>query len=720
MWCREEVSWVCFEMGEKRRGLQRCADMSSSLHGEEVRQTFLVRSSSGKQTSCRPQISARRRHKWPEVLLAKKTNTTLTSSSSRCVSLLFLIIWLRDPVDPHPVLSSKDETTYPFRQGKFPFYTRVCNFANYRIPFSRFLLRVLQFFRVHISQVNPLGLSRISDFELSCRAQDRRPDLDGIHPPSSDERSNLKNWKDNFFWLDDRCLPEDMSWRFKDQSMSFDLGDDFIFDQEVARALIEHMSPIRPLHEHFLLLGRLCFSWSQGDRNWSVIRRKSDRVIMSLRDALKVPSFDVFDFDLEDQGEDEVPLMKQVASSAQEIRPIVPQNTSEQAVADTTSSVPTPIKETARSSESQAGKKSILDDVDNDPKIRSLDDALEYRSSSTSLKSKGIMHEVDPKALVRKRKTEFVQIRSFDPLPMSRVKKVKKGSSRSDGDVMIELDEHLMGGKFSREEAALARSEPTPAFSGGFLPTSEVESMDTEVPETVSKEKEKAHEGPKAVTFSGTILGSSLGPDCFLDDEEDQVSFLPSSWFGPELMSFFRYADVFSDEMEIDPATAEEKFVPDWDIWNKDSVMDELVAHMLLFDISTPLDHARSRRMKSQDLGTASVRDNLEKETRSLKCKIQRTPETDKKISQLTADLQAQQEKIKFLTTQSQSSQAAAASAAEDMDRIAAKLKNLSESMQKKDPEHKTVLAKMEESFNNARLAYANMMAAGRVKNRGG
>ncbi|KAF5771701.1 hypothetical protein HanXRQr2_Chr13g0567991 [Helianthus annuus] len=209
--------------------------------------------------------------------------------------------------------------------------------------------------------------------------------------------------------------------------------------------------------------------------------------------------------------------------------------------------------------------------------------------------------------------------------------------------------------------------------------------METEIPETVSKEKEKTHDGPKVVTFSATILDSPLGPDRFLDDEEDQVSSLPPSWFGPELMSFYRYADVFSDEMEIDPATAEEKFIPDWDIRNKDSVMDELVARTLLFNISTPLDHARSRRMKNQDLGAAvlanqaqsnifvtelyrrwveaeSVGENLEKETRSLKRKIQRTPETEKKIAQLTSDLQAQQEKVKSLTTQSQSSQAAAAS----------------------------------------------------------
>ncbi|KAJ0441272.1 hypothetical protein HanIR_Chr16g0795791 [Helianthus annuus] len=182
--------------------------------------------------------------------------------------------------------------------GKFPFYTLVCNFANYQVPFSRFLIRVLQFFRVHICQVNPFGLSRINHFEISCRALDRRPDLNvfryfyefitagdwytfvhrkGIPSPSSSERSSLKNWKDNFFWLDDRYLPEDMGWRFKDQTMSFDLGEDFVFDQELARALIEHKSPIRPLHEHFLLLGRVCFSWAQGDRDWPVIRRKRDR-----------------------------------------------------------------------------------------------------------------------------------------------------------------------------------------------------------------------------------------------------------------------------------------------------------------------------------------------------------------------------------------------------------------------------------------------------------
>ncbi|MFS7903591.1 hypothetical protein Hanom_Chr01g00025891 [Helianthus anomalus] len=159
---------------------------------------------------------------------------------------------------------------------------------------------------------------------------------------------------------------------------------------------------------------------------------------------------------------------------------------------------------------------------------------------------------------------------------------------------MVELDEHLTGGKFPREEAALARSKPTPVFSGVFLPINEVENMDVENPEVSSKWAGKTSGEHKVVTFSGTTLGSSLGPDCFIGEEEEQVSSHPPSWFGPELMSFFRYADVFSDDMEIDPTTAEDKFVPDWDIRNKDSVMDELVARTFLFNINTPIDHARS------------------------------------------------------------------------------------------------------------------------------
>ncbi|MFS7970105.1 hypothetical protein Hanom_Chr09g00817071 [Helianthus anomalus] len=138
--------------------------------------------------------------------------------------------------------------------------------------------------------------------------------------------------------------------------------------------------------------------------------------------------------------------------------------------------------------------------------------------------------------------------------------------------------------------------------------------------------------------------------------------------------------------------------------------------------------------MKNQDLGAAvlsnqaqsniyetelyrrwveaeSVRENLEKETISLKHKIQRTPDAEKRLSQLSQDLQAQKENFKSLITQNQSSQVAAASAAEERDRISVELQSFAESSKKKY-EHKEVLSRMEECVSNARSAFEKMMAA--------
>ncbi|KAJ0753124.1 hypothetical protein HanPI659440_Chr09g0332241 [Helianthus annuus] len=455
----------------------------------------------------------------------------------------------RIPTDLRPVLPAKDETIYPFRQGKFPLYTCVCNFANYKVPFSKILIKVLRFFRVHLCQVNPFGLSRVNHFEVSCRALNRKPYVNvfryfyefitagdwytfahrkGIPSPSGDERSNLKNWKDNFFWLDDRCLPAEVVWKFKDQSMSFDLGEDFVFDHQLAQALIVNQSPIRPLPEHLLLLGRVCFSWGQGDREWPVIRKKGERDEMSLRDALKVPNLNTLDFDFDKLAEDEVPFLKQTSSSALENRPLVEQHSSEPPTAENASSELKITKETAGSSSVHVSAEPLSVDADSDPEVRELDEALMYRPSSASVKGKGVSLISEPKGLVRKRKADATQIRPSISLPIPKLtKKTKKSSSHSSDNILTDLNEHLSGGKSSREEATLARSAPTPTYSGGFLPVNEAETMEIEDPAVTSKGEGKVQGDVKVVTFSGTILDSSLGPDCFLDDEEDQVSSPP-------------------------------------------------------------------------------------------------------------------------------------------------------------------------------------------------
>ncbi|KAJ0479482.1 hypothetical protein HanRHA438_Chr13g0581011 [Helianthus annuus] len=383
---------------------------------------------------------------------------------------------------------------------------------------------------------------------------------------------------------------------------------------------------------------------------------------MSLRDALKVSSFNTLDFDFDELTENEVPFLKRVSVSAQEIRPLADPKSSEAPIVKTASSKPKSSVVAAGSSSAHVRTEPLAVDVDSDPE------------------GKGVSSITEPKGLLRKRKTDATQIRSSISLPVPKLtKKSKNSTSHSSDNILTDLTEHLSGGNSSREEAAKARSAPTPTFFGGYLPVNETETMETEEPAVTSKGEGKTQGDVKVVTFSGTILSSSLGPDCFLDDEEDQVSSLPQSWFGPEVMAFFRYADVFSDDMEIDPATAEEKFVPDWDVRNKDSVMDELTARMWV--------------------EAESVKEDLEKETTSLKCKIQSTPDTEKKLAQLSQDLLAQKEKVKSLTALNQSSKAAAASASEERDKVAAELKSFVESSKEKDEEHKSVLAKLEEFY---------------------
>ncbi|KAJ0668680.1 hypothetical protein HanPI659440_Chr17g0692321 [Helianthus annuus] len=285
---------------------------------------------------------------------------------------------------------------------------------------------------------------------------------------------------------------------------------------------------------------------------------------MSLRDALKVLSFSDLVFDFDELAEDEEPLLKQTSSSAQEIRPFVESKSSEALAVETVSTGPKSNEEAAGSSGAQVRDELQSVDVDSDPEVSNLDESLMYHPSGVSIKGKGISLDDGMKGLVRKRKANVPQIRSFISLPMPKVaKKAKKSSSHSGDNVLTDLTEHFPGGNSSKEEAAKARSAPSATFSGGFLPVNDTEVMEIEEPAVTSKDEGKVQGDVKMVTFSGTILGSSLGPDCFLEDEEDQVSSLPSSWFVPEVMAFFRYADMFSDEMEIDLAMAEEKFVLD-------------------------------------------------------------------------------------------------------------------------------------------------------------
>ncbi|MFS8034372.1 hypothetical protein Hanom_Chr17g01580381 [Helianthus anomalus] len=164
------------------------------------------------------------------------------SNLSGCFNILTQkgLYWYIDsyaiPTSLHPVLPKKDTPIYPFVPGKIGIYTRFFYYCNCRLPLTKFLVGVLLFHEVHLTQVNPFGLAKVCHFELACRGLGSEPDLNVFRAfyklnwsgnwytfEVRDKNSccytwittSIKDWKDHFFLVDDRCIPEFMTWRLK-------------------------------------------------------------------------------------------------------------------------------------------------------------------------------------------------------------------------------------------------------------------------------------------------------------------------------------------------------------------------------------------------------------------------------------------------------------------------------------------------------------------------
>ncbi|KAJ0623647.1 hypothetical protein HanIR_Chr01g0034501 [Helianthus annuus] len=164
--------------------------------------------------------------------MANKSNLSGCFSILRRSGLEWYVDQYAIPSSLHPVLPAKDTAIYPFVQGKIGVYTRMFDYCNYRLPLTKFLIDVLMFHEVNLSQMNPFGLAKVCQFELSCRGLGSDPDLDVFRAfyklnQSGDWytfetrnknaccyswiTSSLKDWKDHFFLVDDRCVPSEMT-----------------------------------------------------------------------------------------------------------------------------------------------------------------------------------------------------------------------------------------------------------------------------------------------------------------------------------------------------------------------------------------------------------------------------------------------------------------------------------------------------------------------------
>ncbi|GJW40315.1 putative reverse transcriptase domain-containing protein [Tanacetum coccineum] len=197
-------------------------------------------------------------------------------------SLETLVNTYRIPLDLHPHLPDPDLSMDILPNDAIGIYTQFLRFSKVRIPFSTFLLSVLKYFNVHISQLVPLGLNKVVTFEIIYRDLGITPTINlfsvfqllckqgdwfsfAKHRNTKDicmdvGPSSMKLWKNNFFLIDHRAIMDYLTWR-SPQSCVFDDFPTDGYDQNDVTRLCARLARLRDLNKVVLVRSSLSSVW---------------------------------------------------------------------------------------------------------------------------------------------------------------------------------------------------------------------------------------------------------------------------------------------------------------------------------------------------------------------------------------------------------------------------------------------------------------------------
>ncbi|GJT30911.1 gypsy type transposase [Tanacetum coccineum] len=174
----------------------------------------------------------------------------------------------------HPELPGPNSRIRRSPTDKIGVYTRFLDYANYRIPLSQFLVDILEYFQIHLSQLSVIAAAKVSHFEILCRVHSFIPTMGNFrrfyvnsHSKgwiSFSKRSDhaavcytkpldsLKDWNDRFFWVDASIFPLTVPWHSakslrKDTPPALDE-----FSAEVCDFLMDNPAPFKKFPEAFL------------------------------------------------------------------------------------------------------------------------------------------------------------------------------------------------------------------------------------------------------------------------------------------------------------------------------------------------------------------------------------------------------------------------------------------------------------------------------------
>ncbi|MFS7981003.1 hypothetical protein Hanom_Chr10g00945811 [Helianthus anomalus] len=406
------------------------------------------------------------------------------SNLSGCFNILNRngLAWYVDtyaiPASLHPVLPKKNTLIYLFPPGKIGIYT---------LSDRLFLL----FHEVHLSQMNPFGLAKVCHFELSCRGLGSDPDLDVFRAFYKLNRSgswytfevrnknsccyswittSIKDWKDRFFWVDDRCIPTEMTWRLKRSRLPPSLPDDFEYNKDLYVTLIKEAGRVQKLPEHILVMGRISTIWAEPE--WYPTIKWNGKV-MGLKEALRLKSFDSKELDVRATRTPkwDPPYLRRFrwpgGSGSAPVAQVLNISSIQTAVVAGSDRG----KKTGSSGTKGSGSKFVIEDEGVHVSIE--DEGVHAEEGAESGDDDG---EGRPQVSLKRRRAT-----SFESDPNLKLAKKKNYRFSAAGGLLDNLDAHIHGGRTPRDRPVTI---PTSPLSFGGLATKVVE--DIHMPEPLS------------------------------------------------------------------------------------------------------------------------------------------------------------------------------------------------------------------------------------------
>ncbi|GJR46421.1 hypothetical protein Tco_1314524 [Tanacetum coccineum] len=462
------------------------------------------------------------------------------------------------PAEVHPTSPGRDKTIAQFPADKVGVYTRIFDVCGYRIPFTKFFMAVLKYFRVHISQLSLFGAARVSHFEVLTRVLDLSPLVtmfrtfytrtfsDGLFsfakrstsaPSFPKPPDSIKNWADHFFWVDSCVFPISVCLYMggvpeKDPAPHLTAHQD-----QTVKLLESHKALFRGYPECFLCLVGLSLYYPFDDNSYSAFECP-DRTDMGLLDFIKTADPRKVRTVEVQKGDDQVTLLESTRHCFMPL--VIPAAGGSGSAAAT--EIPAPTERRQESVAEEDAYLELADPGEGTAMVRQSDEEVVTKQ---------------PKKIKKKRLTK-----QSDVLPAKKLRADHPSlASGTGGKTLAGLEQIMPAGSrlLAREQSATPSVAP-PQESESFVDLSAKASLQIRTTMGSSSTLSAPVDIVAATTTSTKAkLAADVNPDLAGPSQLEELE-------GSD--------DSFYELATLDPSEAKRWYVPRWNITN-DSLLDD-------------------------------------------------------------------------------------------------------------------------------------------------